>query len=178
MVCNCCFKLLIMLFFYFHCERLLLQSFRQFYHCLVAFLPCAEFLSVAQQGGFGALLGLVSAPAYFGRQLCVFVQHVDDVGLAVVFRFRKPYVSVLILFCRYGVVDGFSVLVEPLSYFFSRSVASGCISPSGVGPTPSTRLPPLATISMSVFITFSGVFHRGRGTHPQSSLSGMQLSHG
>ena len=50
--------------------------------------------------------------------------------------------------------------------------------PSGVGPTPSSRHPPLAVISAKMLITFCGDLKGAFGVHPQSLLSVMQLSQG
>lgn len=48
--------------------------------------------------------------------------------------------------------------------------------PSAVNPTPKCKHPPLAVISKSVLITFCADLYDALGTHPQSLLSGMQLS--
>lgn len=59
-----------------------------------------------------------------------------------------------------------------------RFVTSSSMIPSGVGPTPNNKQPPLAMIPIKILIIFCGDLKGALGVHPQSLLSGGQLSQG
>ena len=96
------------------CHRFVLQSFRQSDFHLVALDFVFSPLAVGQDGHFA--FGDIRAPFDgFGERFLV-GQGIDGVEGLAVFVGGEPYVAVLVMWGRFGIVDGFPVCAEPFAH--------------------------------------------------------------